>query len=552
MQPTVPPPTEPPPTEPPRSKDERYREIVATLARHGFGLIGDHFVDDDAEREHARAERLRHACEELGPMFIKLGQALSTRGDLLPEAYRVELAKLVDDVPPLPADAIAAVIREDLGAAPETLFAAFDLEPLASASIGQVHGARLVDGRDVVVKVRKPGVDSLVRVDLDILGDLIDTWGPRLPALESYDARGVLREFAESFVAELDYRREAANERFFRQVFADEPGFMIPDVIAEYSTARVLVHERVDGRKVSDVDAVSSRRRAAVSQRIARFVLEPAFEHGVFYADPHAGNLMIGADGSLAVVDFGTVGRLTPDARRRVAGMLLAISRRDADRLTDRLIEVTAPRHPIDRPRVANDVERLLERYVDVSFDDVPIGNALGELLHVLRRHQLRLPSNLAALVKALVMCEGILQTLDPASSLSDYLHPMAGKLVFQGVGGGDGAAGRLRDSALDAAQLSIELPRRIDRVLGEIERGNLRVWTRVEDIEPLVQRLEHMVERANATMLAAACIVGLAIVLQLYHPQGWQQWIGIIVWIAILGAVAAAVRTLLGLRRRR
>jgi ubiquinone biosynthesis protein len=537
--------------EPAKPKDERYREIVATLARHGFGIIEDHFAGDDAERERARAERLRQACEELGPMFIKLGQMLSTRGDLLPEAYRLELAKLVDDVTPLPAEAIAAVIREELGAAPEAIFDRFDPVPLASASIGQVHTARLVDTRDVVVKVRKPGVEALVRTDLEIAADLVETWAERLPALSRYDARGVLREFSDSLLAELDYRREAANERFFRGVFAEEPGFAIPDVIGEYCTGRVLTHERVEGRKVSEIADLSNRRRAAVSQRIARFVLEPAFEHGLFYADPHAGNLLIRDDGSLAVVDFGTVGRLTPEARRRVAGIFLAISRRDAERLTDRLVEVTAPRRPVDRPQLTSDLERLLERYVDVSFDDVPLGNALGELLHVLRRHELRLPANLAALIKALVMCEGILQSLDPAASLSDYLQPMAGKLVYQGIAGGEGTVDRLRDSALDAAQLSIELPRRIDRVLGEIERGNLRVWTRVEDADPLVKRLEHMVERANATILAAACIVGLAIVLVIYHPDGWRQWIAIAVWVALVAAIAATVRTLLGLQKR-
>ncbi|HTD35332.1 MAG TPA: AarF/UbiB family protein, partial [Candidatus Elarobacter sp.] len=378
--------------EPPKSKDERARVIVATLARHGFGIIEDHFVGDDGERDRSRAERLRQACEELGPMFIKLGQMLSTRGDLLPEAYRVELAKLVDAVPPLPVEVIAEVIREELGGAPEAIFDRFDPVPLASASIGQVHTARLVDTRDVVVKVRKPGVEALVQTDLAILADLIETWAPRLPALNQYDARGVLREFSDSLTAELDYRREAANERFFRGVFAEEPGFAIPDVIGEYSTGRVLTHERVEGRKVSEAGDLSNRRRAAISQRIARFVLEPAFEHGLFYADPHAGNLLIEDDGSLAVIDFGTVGRLTPEARRRVAGIFLAISRRDAERLTDRLVEVTAPRHPIDRPQLTSDLERLLERYVDVSFDDVPLGNALGELLHVLREHHLRLP----------------------------------------------------------------------------------------------------------------------------------------------------------------
>lgn len=538
-------------SEPPRSKDERYREIVATLARHGFGMLEDHFVSDDAERDRSRADRLRQACEELGPTFIKLGQMLSTRGDLLPEAYRVEFAKLVDAVPPLPASVVAQVIREELGSAPEIIFASFDAEPLASASIGQVHAARLVDGRDVVVKVRKPGVDALVPLDLQIASELIDTWAPRFPGFAEYDARGVLREFGDSLLAELDYRREAANERFFATIFADDPGYAVPAVVTEYCTERVLTHVRIDGRKIADASDLPARRRAAVSQRIARFVLEPAFEHGVFYADPHAGNLFVQSDGALAVVDFGTVGRLTPDARRRVAGIFLAISRRDGERLTDRLVEVTNPRQPIDRPQLTSDVERLVERYVDVSFDDVPLGNALGELLQVLRRHRLRLPSNLAAFIKALVMCEGILQALDPQASLSDYLQPMAGKLVYQGIAGGDHAVDRIRDSALDAAQLSVELPRRIDRVLGEIERGNLRVWTRVEDVESLVNRLEHMVERANVTILAAACIVGLALLLQIYHPQEWRQWIAVVVWIALIAAVAAVVRTLLGLRKK-
>ncbi len=330
-----------------------------------------------------------------------------------------------------------------------------------------MHAARLVDGRDVVVKVRKPGVDTLVRIDLEILAELIDTWAPRLPGLNDYDAKGVLREFSESLLAELDYRREAANERFFRHVFANEPGFSIPDVIAEFSTGRVLTHERVEGAK--SATSRVSRPGAARPYRSASRASCSSRPSSTACSMPirTPGNLLIGDDGSLAVVDFGTVGRLTPEARRRVAGMFLAISRRDAERLTDRLIEVTAPRHPIDRPRLTSDIERLLEQYVDVSFDDVPVGNALGELLHVLRRHQLRLPANLAAFIKALIMCEGILQALEPESSLSDYLQPMAGKLVYQGIAGGDHAAERLRDSALDAAQLSIELPRRIDRVLG-------------------------------------------------------------------------------------
>jgi ubiquinone biosynthesis protein len=530
------------------TKSERYREVLVVLARHGIGVVEDEIIKHKAG-DRARAEHLRRACEELGTMFIKLGQLLSTRSDLLSEAYRTELAKLQDEVPPLPVAVIAEVIREDLGALPDQIFGSFDREPLGSASIAQVHAARLADGRQVVLKVRKPGVDEVVQIDLEILTGLIDEWSPRFPVLEQYDARGLVREFSDAVRAELDYSREAANERFFRGVFANERGFVIPGLIQEYSKGRVLTELRVEGHKPSDVANLPARRRAVVSRRIARFVLEPAFERGVFYADPHPGNFLIQEDGSLAVVDFGKVGRLTSEVRRRVADMFVAIERLDAQRLADRLIELTAPTHPIDRAVITREIDRMLELYVDVSLEHVRFGDAIGELLQLVRRHGLRMPGNLVLFFKALAMCEGILQAIDPDSSFVDYLRPMVGKLIYQEFAGRESLA-RLRDSAIDAAELSIELPRRIDRLLGEIERGNLRVWTRVEDIEPLIKRLEHLGWRANATMLSAAFIVGLAIVLLYYHPQGWQGWIGVVFWIAVAAAGAGVVRAVLAIRK--
>jgi len=532
-----------------QTKAQRYREIVATLARHGIGIVGDQLGKAHDDREQSRAEHARHACEELGTTFIKLGQMLSTRGDLLPEAYRRELMKLQDSVPALPWSVITAVIREELGSKPEVLFASIDHKAIGSASIGQVHAARLNDGRDVVVKVRKPGVEHLVEIDLEILGDLAESWSQRFPALEEYDVRGLVREFADSLQAELDYKREAGSVRFFREQFSGERGFKLPEVLDEYSGQRVITLTRLEGRKLDDIADFNKRRRVTISRRIARFILEPAFERGVFYADPHAGNILVQDDGSLAVVDFGMVGRLTPEGRRRVADIFIAIDRRDAQRLSDSIIEVTAPTHPVDRAVITTEIDRLLERYVDVALENVRFGDAMGELLELIRRHGLRLPGNLAQFFKALAMCEGLLQTIDPDSSLADYIEPLVGKLVYERFAG-DQWQDRMRDSAVDAAELSIGLPRRIDRVMGEIERGNLRVWTRVQDIDAIIKRFEHIVERANATMLASACIVGLAIIMLFYQPQGWQRWIGVVFWIAVAAAAAHIVRTLLALRK--
>ena len=526
----------------PETKGARYRQIMATLARHGIGTV---FNGDDA----ARAKHVREACEELGTTFIKLGQLLSTRADLLPDAYRAELRKLQDSVAPLPADDIAQVVKEELGAPPQEIFAFFDLEPAASASIGQVHAARLADGREVMVKVQKPDAAQLVEMDLEILADEAKAWTQRFPALAPYDIPALLREFSDSLRSELDYGKEAANLAFFRKQFESRRGFVLPEAVDGYCTSRVLTLTRVDGSR-PDEAALTKRRRAGAARRIFSFVMEPALSEGVFYADPHGGNILVREDGTISVVDFGMMGRLTPDARRRVADVFIAIDRRDAQRLADRIIEIAAPRHPIDRPAIVTEIDRMLERYVGENLEHIRFGEAIGELLDLVRRQRMRMPGNYAVLFKALIMTEGLLQMLDPDANLGALLEPYTDKLVYGQMNGGEWMD-RARDAALDAAQLSFDLPRRADRVLGEIERGNLRVWTRVEDIEATVSRFERVVERANATMLAAACIVALAIVMLFYHPNGWERWIGVVFWIAVVAAFVHVVRTIWALRKR-
>jgi ubiquinone biosynthesis protein len=525
------------------TKGARYREILVVLARRGIGVVDDELIKHEAG-DRARAANLRLACEELGTMFIKLGQVLSTRGDLLPQVYRAELAKLQSDVPPLPERVIVDVIREDLEAPLDTIFASFDKNPLGSASIGQVHAARLYDGREVVVKVRKPGVAELVQIDLAILASLVDKWSPRFPMLEDYEARGLVAEFRDTRRADLDFARETAKVQPFRDLFKNELGFKIPEVINEYSKDRVVTEERIKGRNASNVADLPKPRRATISQRIVRFVLEPAFKRGVFHADPHPGNLLIQEDDTLCVLDFGKVGRLTPEQRRNLAGLFIAIGECDADRLTDHLIQITGPTQPIDRALLMSEVDRMLQHYASAALTAVHVGDALGDLLELSRRNRLRLPGNLVQFFKTLAMCEGLLLKLYPESSFSDYLRPMAGMFLLQEFTGGK-TTEQLRDSALDLAEFASNLPRRLDRILGEVERGNLRIYTRIEDVEPIVKRLERLAARANAAILVAGCIVGLALVIPFYHPQGLKVWIGVVFWIAVGAVVAGAARTL-------
>jgi ubiquinone biosynthesis protein len=340
-----------------------------------------------------------------------------------------------------------------------------------------------------------------------------------------------------------------ARRRTFREAFKNELGFKVPEVINEYSKNRVLTEERLKGRKASDVADLPKPRRAVISRRIVRFVVEPAFERGVFHADPHPGNLLLQEDDTLCVIDFGKVGRLTPEQRRRVADIFIAIGRSDAQRLTDRLVEITTPMHPIDRALVATEIDRMLQQYANAALSNVHIGDALGDLLQLVRRHRLRLPGNLVQFFKALAMAEGLLLKIHPESSFADYLRPMAGKLALQGFVGRPGVD-HLRDSALDLAELASDLPRRLDRILGDIERGNLRVWTRIEDLDALLKRVEQVAARTNATILVAACIIGLAMVIPYYHPQGWDAWIGIVFLLAVTAVVAGSIRTLRRLRK--
>ncbi|HET7813655.1 MAG TPA: AarF/UbiB family protein [Candidatus Baltobacteraceae bacterium] len=507
------------------------------LARHGIGALG-----------HDRARHVREACEELGTTFIKLGQMLSMRADLLPPEFREELAKLQDDVPPVEFSAIEDVIVEELGASPELIFSWFDRSPLGCASIAQVHAARTREGRSVVVKVQKPNVRAQVETDLAILSDMLDEWSERFPVLKEFDAKRLLDDFSDSLLAELDYTREAANLSVFQDAFKDDDEIVLPEALEQLSTGRVLTLSRIEGVKPRDLPPLEEG-RPLLARAMARFLFQPAFECGLFHADPHSGNFLVTRAGTLAAIDFGMCARLAGDARRKLADIFLAIDKRDAQRLADRLIAVAPPARPADRTALTGELDRILERFADAEAGTVDVAAAIEALLEVVREHRLRMPGNFAQLFKAAVMCECLVEQFDPHATLNEYVKPIVKKAYYDRFSRED-LPERARESAADAADLAMELPRRVDRVLGELERGNLRVWTRLEDVDALVKRFERTAERTNATLLAAACIVAIAIVMNFYHPQGWERWIGIVFWVAVILAFVHVVRTLLALRK--
>lgn len=519
----------------------RYRRIATILARHGLGyfvgvlglerlvplqrgLLG-HAVRDEP---YTRPEHLRLALEELGTAWIKVGQVLSTRPDLLPPEYQRELAKLQDDAPPVPAEQIRAVILAELGQPPEALFARFDALPLAAASIGQAHAAALPDGTEVVVKVRRPGVAEQVEEDLAILRELAATASRRWERAADYDLIGLADEFAATLRAELDYVREGRNAERFAANVANEPAVHIPRVFWPTTTSRVLTLERMGGIKITDHAALDAANinRPALAERAAHLLLRSIFEDGFYHADPHPGNFFVEPDGRIGLIDFGMVGTVDDQAREQLAGVLLAVSARDPDRLVDTLLELGVVRRRLSRVALREDLDQLLTRYYDRPLGEIPLGPLVAETLATVRRHRLQLPSNLVLLLKTAVMSEGLAAGLDPAFQVTTILTPYARRLLLRQYSPRRWAS-RLGRAGIDAGELGIALPRQLRRLLGELERGELMVGTRLEGVELMLDRLERLANRLVLAVIAAAFVVGLAVLMAVYRPPGWDRWAG-------------------------
>lgn len=532
----------------------RYRRIATVLARHGLGyFIGvlglerllpfqrGLFGHAARDEPYTRPEHLRLVLEELGPAWVKIGQVLSTRPDLLPPEYQRELTKLQDSAPPVAVDQIRAAIEVELGQSPDRLFSRFDALPLAAASIGQAHAAALHDGTEVVVKVRRPGVVEQIEEDLAILRELAVTASRRWERAADYDLVGLADEFAATLRAELDYPREGRSAERFAANFAGEPAVHIPRVFWATTTPGVLTLERISGIKVTDhavLEAANIDRRA-LAERASHLLLRMIFEDGFFHADPHPGNFFVEPGGRIGLIDFGMVGTVDERTREQLAGVLLAVSARDADRLVDTFLELGVARRRLDRVALRQDLRLLLERYYDRPLGEIRLGALVSDTLATVRRHHLQLPSDLALLLKTVVMSEGLAAGLDPGFQLTSIVTPYARQLLLRQYSPGRWAR-RLGQAGLEAGELGIALPRQLRRLLGELERGTMTVSTRAEGLEPVLERLERLANRLVLAIVAAAFVIGLAVLMAVYHPPGWDRWAGPI--FAFGFALAAAL----------
>lgn len=537
---------------------ERLAQVAEILSRHGLGSlaaatgVGKWRVAQalGANPQISNPHRIRLALEELGPVFIKLGQMLSTRPDLLPPGYLTELSKLQDGAPAVAVKAIRSIIEQELGSAPEELFAVFDDSPLASASIGQAHAATLFDGTDVVVKVRRPGIVARVNEDLEILQNLAIYASRNWPAAADYNVSGIASDFAQTLRAELDYLQEGRNAERFAANFAEFEGIHIPRIFWDTTSTRVLSIERIRGIKVDDAEGLAAAGidTHEVADRATRAAAKMIFEDGFFHADPHPGNLFVETTGDIGLIDFGMVGEVSAPLREQLGKLLQAFTANSPDRISRALLELSTAPPATDRSVLRHDAALFIQVYQGKTLGEVEIGPLVLQLLALLRNHRLELPREIALLAKMLLMTEGMGSRLNPEFSLGKVLKPYAARMAMERFEPRKLAQGFSR-LGMTVAELGIDLPEKLERLAGRMDDG-VEVNLRTAELEPLVARVEQIGNRLVAGMVTAAFIRGIGDVATA-DSERLRRW-GTPLVAGAVGAVGALSSYLAWTGRRR
>jgi ubiquinone biosynthesis protein len=524
------------------ARTRRYSQVSRIAMRHGIGnyLVGRR---GEVTRQAVLARSLRRALEEGGVTFVKLGQVLSTRPDLLPPAFIDELSRLQDQVAPVDQDAIERELTDALGRPPAEVFASFDREPLATASIAQVYAARLHSGDDVVVKVRRPGVDRVVERDLDIVYRVARSLRVRAAWARSLGVVDLADGFAAALGEELDFRVEARNIAAVADAYTGTEVTM-PTVHSELSGERVLVMSRLDGSPVrTAIDAVEPERRAELARALLDCVLRQVLLHGIFHADPHPGNVLLLRDATLGLLDFGSVGRLDTGLRNGLRDVLAAVDRGDAAALRDGLLEIVDRPDEIDEQRLERALGGLVAKHV--THGQAPDLEMFADLFRVVADFRLAVPPPIAAVFRALATVEGTLSLICPGFDILVESRAFATALVAEGLRP-DSLRGTVTNELLGVLPVLRRLPRRVDRVGAALEQGRLSVNVRLFADERDRAVLTGMLHEVLLAFTGAA--TGLMAVLLLASTSG-PRVLPDVTLNQVFGYNLLVISALLGLR---
>lgn len=536
----------------------RWQEILTILRRYGLAdwlsqlkldFIRDWIKDEQGVplASYSREKRIRLALTELGPTFIKLGQVLSLRPDLIGPDLATELTCLQSELPADGADQVRALIAKELGAPVEELFAEFDGTAIASASIGQVHMAKLHDGRPVVVKVQHADIQNKVREDMEVLAGLA-TLANRIPEVEVWKPTVLVEQLSKSLKRELNFSRELQNLQLFARELDHYLGIRIPTPYPELSSSRVLTMELLNGVAVSKLSeeqcaCIDDAARQKLAKLAAEVYVEMIFIHGVYHADPHPGNVLLVDNVDLGLLDFGMVGRIDDRLRETIEEMLLAVASRDTSLLTTLIKRVgnTPPR--LDESLLSIDVADLIANYGSQPLDSFDLSGALNDVTEIMHRHQITLPPQTSLLIKMLITLEGTLRQLSPNFSLLEVMQPFFRRMWLRRLSPRRQAK-RIRRIYLELESLLETLPSQVSHVMQLVQEGRLDVHLAHKGLSPSVNRMV-------LGLLVSSVFLGSSVLLAFKVPPllfAKQSWFGM-EQLSLLGLIGYAVSLLAGLR---
>jgi ubiquinone biosynthesis protein len=504
----------------------RLHDIASVLVRHGFGDLVDRLGIGSVLRRAGRAlrlrpsphphieppERVRRVLEELGPTFVKLGQLLAGRRDLLSPDFVDELSRLHEEVEPLPFDALRERVTAALGKPPEEVFAEFTEEALAAGSIAQVHRALTREGAEVVLKVRRPGTREKVEADLRLLARLADLAESEEPELARYRPKMIVRQLARSLRDEMDMRIEARNADAIALNFKGESGLLVPRIHKEWTSDSVCVLDLVEGVSAArwartgqppDLD------RTALAGKGAEYVLRMVLDHGLYHADPHPGNVVFLPDGRIGLLDFGMVGRLTDSRRRELVELFWAAVRRDERRLVDLLLE-WGDSGDVDLDVLAQDCRAFLDRYHGLRLDQLDAAQLLVDLTTLVRDNDLILPGDVAMLIKVFLTLEGFGRLLDPGFDMTAHMEPFVERAVREYLS----PTAAARRGLAELVPVIAHLPRDLSRLAERVRHGRMKLELDLKRLDRFGRQLDRSTNRLTMGIVTAALIIGTAIVM--------------------------------------
>lgn len=513
-----------------RTRIRRYKEIIAVFTKHGFGMLFKRFgsrhsleeenriPDASAMPDSAKAsagKRLKLALEELGPAFVKLGQILSIRRDILPAEVTEELKKLQDSVQPFSFAEVKALIETEFKDSLDHLYQEFDEKPLAAASISQVHRARLFSGKQVAVKVQRPGIEEIIDLDLDILKSIAHFIDHRTKYGQLYDFGGMVADFERTIKAELDFTKEGENAETFKRNFSRDEGVTVPSIKWIYTTKRVLTMEYFEAIKISDSEGLDRAGidRRKIAERLAASICNQILRDGFFHADPHPGNIQVMPDGTIILLDMGMVGHLSGTRKEMISKFFIGVASKDSTMVVSSILDMDVVIDQKNRKNFEKDIDTIIEKYLTMPMSEIKIDDLLRETFHTAYLNHVKIPHDFSLLAKTLGTLQGLLEKLAPELNSFAVAEPIAKKLISQQFSS-EKIKKQFKKSLLNYHMLLSEFPSAMRNILRKAENDDFAVQFEMKEMNELQRRLERIFNRISFSVILLAVSIIIAGVL--------------------------------------